>query len=151
MGWRVAGINIYEFIVSSTLLTVLLYFVIGYSIPFSWWVSINETTYNDVCVGDSSQFVQSTRTPLFNIPGHAQSQVVEFNDDRRIETSITRETDLLYDTGDYVEYRVTWDKPFNHTGVYGALSVVEINPLPFIKKTTVFPAEDRIFNVIDCE
>ena len=150
MGRHILGIKLYEFISLTTWVVVLAYFAIGYSLPFSFWIDVKETTYQDICVGDTGQFVMSTRTPLWTIPAHADSQVIEFVNNRRIETDIFREADPIYQAGDYTEYYIDWGHTFERKGIYGATTIVEIEPLPFIKSREVFKAEERLFEVKDC-
>lgn len=130
---------------------VILYLAIGNSLPFSFWIDLKEITYEDMCLGETRQFVRSTRTPLWSISAMTESQIIEFDGQRRIETDIFRTSEPIYQSGDYTEFWISWDEALDHPGSYGATTVININPLPFINSRTVVPAEERRFNVIECD
>jgi len=123
-----------------------------YMIPFSWFVDIKSEAYSDVCVGDTKQVVVSERTPRWGIRGHVYAQVVKFEGQSIIETTIDRETEFGYEPNTAGStYTVRWSEPFEEPGLYGVNSWVTISPLPLVRTTDFKEAEDYKFNVINCE
>ena len=119
-----------------------------YLIPFSWFVDIKSEVYSDVCVGDNMQVVTSERTPRWGIRGHVYAQVVRFEGQSIIETTIDRETEFGYEPNTAGStYEVRWSEPFKEPGLYGANSWVTISPLPLVKVRDYKAAEEHKFKV----
>ena len=133
------------------------YFIIGYALPFSFYVDVKEIEWPDVCLNDNKTAgqVRALRDTAWTIPGDLTGEVIFFDENKRIETTIKRGVEhpvtFTYENNlDEVHYNVEWDKPFTQVGEYGAQDTITIYPLPFIEIEEVFYAEDNIFNVIEC-
>lgn len=133
------------------LFVAILYVGVGISLPFEFFVQQKEITYSDMCVGSTTQLVTSDRNVRWPIQGLGFSQLVKFEDQGKIETVIKREAQFGYEENGIVSYKIQWDSPVLTPGQYGANTWLEIYPLPYIVTKTYIPAEQRMFNVIECE
>lgn len=144
--------------------TAVLYFIIGYSLPFSFFVDVKGVEWGEICVGDTMQTVTATRDARWTTPATGYGEVVRLTDDLRLETTIRRgsESDPLTFTYEsniqQATYEVAWVRytnddavVFTEPGLYGSQDTITIYPMPLIKITEVFPAEENLFKVVDCD
>lgn len=143
----------------------LLYIVIGYSVPISWYVDIDRDSYKalDACTGTSVITYVSERTPRWGIQGETYSQIVRFEGINVIETTIHRgELDrpitFGYEPNTFsVQYETTWFETqdgiyyWPDEGVYGANEWVTIYPLPLIERSWFNSAADTKFRITNCD
>tara|TARA_R100001230_G_C5521835_1_gene58817 strand:+ start:100 stop:543 length:444 start_codon:yes stop_codon:yes gene_type:complete len=144
-------ITISDKILSLFTLVFAVYAIAIFVLPFSFYVDVRSTTYHDVCLGESRQLVSNDRTPRWAIEGDAFSQVVYFDGQNMIETTITRSAQFGYEPTDFAQFEVEWSEPFERLGRYGVNEWVTIFPLPFAKVHNLFFAEEQQFNVIYCD
>lgn len=141
---------------------LLLYVVVGYSIPVSWYVDIEKYEALDACVGDPAIIYYTERTPSWGIKGESYSQIVKFTDELALETTIQRGTvsepvSFGYEPNTFeVNYSTTWffigDEIYYwpEAGTYGANEWITIYPLPLIERSWFNPAQKTTFNVKIC-
>ena len=153
--------SIYDYLYRGSALAILLMLVYTtlHFIPFSWFVDVKSVTTNDACIGATQLWVDSERTPLWDIRGKVYAEIVEITDERVSETTIYREDNFGYETADgFSRYPTSWNRKgegdqlhaFYREGTYGINSWVEIYPLPFITIKQFEPYTDDIFNVVEC-
>lgn len=131
-------------------------------LPYDWYANRVESSIADVCVGTSIVQFTSERYPRWDIPGTSFGQIVRFEGDERIETTITRGSianpvSWGYETYiDIVTYDTSWrnddetENVFKNPGVYGATEWLTIYPLPLIDVSDLVDASENTFNVIEC-
>lgn len=148
----------FEMHVAYLVLAFAIYYV-GFSlIPFNWYVDVTKLEFQDMCVGSDTVTVHTHRVPQWGMEGDVWSQVVLYENDLRLETTIHRKSDrpdgrvaFAYESDrTEVNYDVRFDQPIETPGLYGLSEWVNIYPLPFIKVKKYIPAEDTQFNVIEC-
>ena len=142
--------------VESYALWVALFFVVVFgsifAMPFHWFVDVKSTVYHDMCVGSDTQLVTSDREVHFlqAYKGYTVGELHRYEGQDKIETSIRRDVKFVYQYSENpVTYEVTWDKPVNVSGEYGASDYIVIEPL-WVKKTMFVPEDEQRFKVIDC-
>ena len=135
----------------------ILYFGIFSFLPFGFWVDVDRIEWTDVCVGgDTNEKVIAYRTSLFDIRGSGYGSAILFEGEQRIETTIKRasleeQITFTYESAfNRAVYDVRWNEPYENIGEYGAQDTVTLYPLPLIKVSKVFRAEDNRFNVVEC-
>ena len=139
------------------------YIIIAYSLPFNYYIRIDEYKALDVCVGDAAVTYMSKREPRWGMKADVYAQIVKFEDIEYTETTIVRgsiEKPITYgyEPETYkVLYNTTWfyvgDNIYlwPEEGVYGAQEWVTIYPLPFVEIKRFYPADETKFNVINCD
>ena len=141
----------FEFKIAYLALFVAFLYVSFSLLPYSWYVKDEVTSIDDVCVGEDTLIFHATRIPKWGMTGSAFNEVVEFTDDYKLETTITRQADFIYEPNSTeAVFQVTFNKPLNKTGSFGINAWNTIYPLPFIEVHEYIPPEERLFNVIDC-
>jgi len=127
-------------------------FLIAWILPFSFFVDVQEVTYSDMCVGETTQLVTSLREVKWidGYKGTSISELFKYNGIIKEELIIKREATFAYQvSSEPVVYRIEWDRPITVAGEYGASDTVTISPLIF-KKTEHFSEEDQRFSVVEC-
>lgn len=141
-------------LVLSCLLTV--YLTLGYFvIPDRFWVAWGDYELADMCTGETEQLVYQKRTPRFFIEAESWDQLVRFDEQTQVETTIYRGSpkhpkEFAYEGGTEARYTIEWDKPINQAGEYGANFNITIYPLPLISLKVSVPATDTRFTVHNC-
>ena len=152
-----------ELHVAYFVLAFAFYFVLFSLVPYSWYVDVTKLEYGDICVGDQIVPVQTNRVmswPFnnFGIKGDVWSQLVLFENDLKLETTIYRDSrredgrvEFAYEPNSTTsDFDIKLSEPIDHAGVYGLNEWPSINPLPFIWVQTFIPAEQTKFNVLEC-
>lgn len=142
---------------------LLIYIAVGYSVPVSWYVDIEKYRALDACIGDDSIIYYTERTPRWGIKGESYSQIVKFEDDLALETTIHRGSvrepvSFGYEPNTFdVQYATTWFYvgenvyKWPDAGTYGANEWITIYPLPLIQRSWFNPAHQTQFNVTPCD
>lgn len=128
-------------------------------VPYRVFVDVHSLAFDDICIGSNISTVHSERYPLWGMQGSVWSQVVKFEDQKMIETTIYRHSEqengrviFAYEPNTTsTSYQIRWDQPFLEVGTYGVNEWVSIYPLPFVEIKTFKDAKDFQFNVIECE
>jgi len=105
-----------------------------------------------MCLGDTVQTVDIKRDTLLNTEGAVSNMLIFYEDNFRVETDITRDAKYTYESEfTDVQYQIHWDKPVVKVGTYGVQGNETIYPFWFWPVRAFHPAEERTFNVIDCD
>ena len=139
---------------TNTVLTLLccIAFLLYLFAPFSWFVDVHSIKYSDMCLGDTVQTVDIKRDTLLNTEGAVSNMLIFYEDNFRVETDITRDAKYTYESEfTDVQYQIHWDKPVVKVGTYGVQGNETIYPFWFWPVRAFHPAEERTFNVIDCD
>jgi hypothetical protein len=135
---------------------IMAVYILLHFIPFGWFVDITKYDARDTCVGSDVVVYETKRVPRWGILGQSYSQIVRFEDQAIIETTITRgtvssPTQFGYEAGTTeAVYESRWSEPFLNPGVYGANEWLTIYPIPFIGIKRFNNAKDTKFNVVEC-
>jgi hypothetical protein len=137
---------------------ILVYLFAGYLTPYNWYVDVTKyEVIEPVCVGEDVLTYHTERTSRWGIQGETWGQVIQFEDQKKIETTIIRGTvsspvGFAYEENTIdATFQTRWDETFSHPGTYGVNEWITIYPLPLIKLTKFISAEDNKFNVIICD
>jgi hypothetical protein len=151
IGWR------WHMVFGSWLLG-LIYLIIGYSVPYSWYVQVDSVVAQDVCVGSSVINVVAERNPAWTMPGTTYAELVRYDGDTFYETIHRRGTrenpkDWTYEADTYrASYGTEWNQAITEPGEYSIRSWNTINPLPFIyREEYTDETQSNKFNVIVCD
>ena len=118
-------------------------------IPLSWVIHYKTTEYSDVCVGDRQQVVTVKRNVPFSLSASATSEVHQITGGIRLETTIKRKTDFVYQKANgEINYTILWDSPFMVVGEYEALQFIDIH---FGWFNISGEAPRGVFSVIECQ
>lgn len=140
----------------------VIYIIVAYSLPFSFFVKVDEYRALDVCIGDTTVSYYSEREPRWGIKGTTYAQIVRFDDQYQIETTIYRGSISNPISFGYepdtstAQYETTWfylkDELYtwNTPGVYGAHEWLTIYPLPLLQVKKFNKASDAKFTVVNC-
>ncbi len=127
------------------------YVVYIYNISFDHYVNVEYVKYHDMCVGDKYQMVTAKRNVKKDIDASVKGELFIFEDLRKIETTIRRSANFVYQKSDIpIIYQIEWEKPITKEGAYGASDLVLIQPLPFLEKSKYFSEDEQRFNVVNC-
>ena len=135
----------------------LAYLIIGHSLPYAFYTDVTSITLEDTCVGSDVVVYNSVRTPRWDMEGSSYSEVVRFDGQDIIETTIKRGSKTnpiswTYEANtDHARFETDWKPEFTKAGVYGISSWETIYPLPFISVSRFTQAEDNKFNVMICD
>ena len=142
---------------SVTAIFIMVVYIVLHFIPFGWFVDITKYEARDTCVGSDLVTYETERVPRWGILGQSYGQIVRFENQAIIETTITRgtvndPTQFGYEAGTTeAVYETRWSEPFLESGIYGANEWLTISPLPFVKITRFNDAADTKFSVVECD
>ena len=141
----------FEFKIAYLVLLIAFFYLLLNALPYSWYIQDEKITIQDVCVGDDTLVFYSERIPRWGMTGSAFNEIVEFTDNYKLETTITRQADFIYEPNStQAVFQVTFNKPLDKTGSFGVNAWNTIYPFPFVEVHEYIPPEERMFNVIEC-
>jgi len=118
-------------------------------VPLKWVIHYESTEYSDVCVGERQQVVTAKRNVPFSLSASATSEVHQITGGIRLETTIKRKTDFVYQKANgEINYTILWDSPFMVVGEYEALQFIDIH---FGWFNISGEAPRGVFSVIECQ
>lgn len=132
-------------------------------LPFELFVRVDDYRAIDACIGDEVIVYASDRTPIWGMSGTTYAQIVRFDGELVIETTIKRGSlkspiTFSYEPDTYsVSYETRWFESdgeryyWETPGTYGANEWLTVYPLPFLPITTFNDAKDTMFNVTHCD
>jgi len=118
-------------------------------VPLSWVIHYKATEYSDVCVGERQQVVTARRDVPFALSATSTGEVHNITDGIRLETTIKRKTDFVYQKSDSeINYTILWDSPFIVAGEYEAIQFIDVH---FSWFNISGEAPRGVFSVIECQ
>lgn len=121
-----------------------------YFMPFNSFVDIDYVHYQDTCSDQELQTVITLREVKWRDEYHATSfeQLFRYDGDEKIETTITRKTDFIYQKSDTpVKFEIDWNKKLP-PGEYGVYTTTKIEA--GFKKTDIRLEDTQRFKVVEC-
>ena len=128
-------------------------------LPYSWFVDVTKLEFQDTCVGSNTTTVYTEREPVWGIEGTVWSQLIKFEGQTALETTIFRASDrengrvsFAYEPDSTSStYQIQWNQPILEPGLYGVNEWIDITPIPFVHIKKFNSASEETFNVIICE
>lgn len=138
-------------------LVVIIFFLVtlaAFVVPFNFFVDVDSVNFKNMCQGDSLQLLETYRKVkwLEAYTAHVQSDVIKFENQKKVETTLFRSRDFIYQKSETQPVVVTieWNKPIMEPGVYGVNEIVTIEPFLF-KKKYVLSEDEHMFVVYPAE